>query len=367
MDQNTPQLGLLQKCVNPSVEHVIAKYLETSHRLAALTPVSPADEVKSKVVSRCQERLDEVAEALRPRWCKKIFTAWHLLHRIDEEAMTLLDRGELYAECAKLATDIKLSSLPDAVKTDWTIKLDEVLKKIACDVALPAADDLKCYAAVARTAAYALNEHTDNRFWEIWAKRLLTFSYTVLLGMAFIVLLYLWPEDPKVDLSLLSRDFKWFIALLGITGGLASGIISGEREFMAKGHFWNFFCYYSMVRPLMGALAAFFMFLMLQCHLLLSINTSTTPPPGQNAMGGGGATAAVVAAQPDKTKNTGTDDTKLDKAIIDLTVDKDKELYAYALFLFLAGFSGDKLLKSVADRVSSKLFSEAEKTRESIK
>jgi hypothetical protein len=50
--------------------------------------------------------------------------------------------------------------------------------------------------------------------------------------------------------------------------------------------------------------------------------------------------------------------------ILDLKAPPGKQIYLYLLVLFVAGFMGDKILKFLSDKVTSRLFSEAEKTKE---
>jgi hypothetical protein len=58
---------------------------------------------------------------------------------------------------------------------------------------------------------------------------------------------------------------------------------------------------------------------------------------------------------------------KIDKAehttLIVLNALPGQQIYLYFLVLLLAGFSGDKMLKTIADKTFAKLFAEAEKTK----
>jgi len=42
-------------------------------------------------------------------------------------------------------------------------------------------------------------------------------------------------------------------------------------------------------------------------------------------------------------------------------------VFPYMLLLLIAGFAGDKLLKGVTDKVMTKLFNDAEKTKDAAK
>jgi hypothetical protein len=50
--------------------------------------------------------------------------------------------------------------------------------------------------------------------------------------------------------------------------------------------------------------------------------------------------------------------------MLDLNAPPGKQIYLYLLVLFASGFMGDKLLKFLSDKVTSRLFAEAEKSKE---
>jgi hypothetical protein len=116
-----------------------------------------------------------------------------------------------------------------------------------------------------RAATNALNSQTDNLFWEIWTKKLFGLIYAVMLaiGLALFILL-----------GSVSSGFLLCIGnvlLLGAIGGIASGILSADPQYVAKGQFWVSTLYYALVRPTLGALAALLVFWMLQGQYLIQI------------------------------------------------------------------------------------------------
>jgi hypothetical protein len=54
----------------------------------------------------------------------------------------------------------------------------------------------------------------------------------------------------------------------------------------------------------------------------------------------------------------------VDLSLLTLKAKKGKQNYLYLLVLLFAGFAGDKLLKTIADRATTKLIAQAEKTKE---
>jgi hypothetical protein len=130
------------------------------------------------------------------------------------------------------------------------------------------------------------------------------------------------------------------------------------------------------VRPIQGTLAAMAMFWMLQSEYLITID-----PPLKNetrifsAMSGSsqaGVSSASVVPVGESTRlgvaanNTGHKRSSIGKrsSVIVLNAADGKQIYLYVLVLLLAGFSGDKMLKTVSDKVTGRLFTEADKTKE---
>ena len=64
----------------------------------------------------------------------------------------------------------------------------------------------------------------------------------------------------------------------------------------------------------------------------------------------------AAGASSDQSKNSNT--------LIILNAAKGKEIYLYLLVLLMAGFSGDKILKTVSDKTLARLYTEADKTKE---
>lgn len=362
--------------MNASIEHLVAGLIDYEQQLEFYKSVAEKEKNSEhlKIIELCERKMAQARQAIQPaHWYKqkRIFVAWELLHRIGEEMVPLMAPETLIAEIEKLITDIKISSLPDVVRNDMLLQLDRERNKLDGD-----AKNAARAAAALKAALNVLNGFTDDRFWDIWSKKLGALIYTLMIPIFGIPLIYQlcrganWCGAMFTPLSIAT------ILLLGAVGGLTSGIITGERESLPKGHFWVSIIYYALVRPLIGAVAAVFMFWMIQNHFLVSIEivprvaaaqaqpaqTSIQQPPPQDVKDNQSTASTTKKENTDK-KEVKTD-TDFVGALIKVKAEEGKEHYMYALFIFMAGFFGDKLLKSVADRVSSKLFAEAEKTRE---
>ncbi len=363
--------------MNPSVEHLVAELIDYEQQIEfyKVAAERKGDSEKLKIIELCTRKMAEVKQAIQPdRWYrrKRIFIAWELLHRIGEELVPFMDKDTLMAEMDKIVMHIKVSSLPDTVKNDLLLRLDR--ERTALGQPNP---DIPRAAAALKTAMNIYNDFTDDRFWDIWAKKLNAFVYAVMLAIFGVVLVHRacrpegWHGAEFEGLSIAT------IILLGGMGGLVSGIITGEREYLPKGHFWISTLYYALVRPLMGAVAAVVMFWLLQNHLFINIVTepagivqkadlaaASMGPEVQRQLLSVASSPKPPVSEPVKKDGTGAPQSNEFSSLITLKAAKGKEGYMYAFLLFLAGFSGDKLLKSIADRANARLIAQAEKTRE---
>jgi len=66
----------------------------------------------------------------------------------------------------------------------------------------------------------------------------------------------------------------------------------------------------------------------------------------------------AAGGQSDENKNANSN------TLIILNAAMGKEIYLYLLILLMAGFSGDKILKTVSDKTFAKLYADADKTKE---
>lgn len=335
--------------VNPSLEHLLGAVIRFKEALSLLRERHAQHPEKLRMVESCCRKLAMIEASVLRRGCsRKVFMAWSLVHQLDEELFLFMEPEELLAEGRNLLLEIQISSLPEVVRKDWSERLAKQLDRLEAEA--PERKVVEQSRYLIRMALNALNSHVDTLFWDIWAKKFSGLIYTVLLlaGLATLGWLLVRPGELTIGIAL--------VLLLGGMGGAASGVMSvmsAEPQYWAKGHFWVSTLYYSLVRPTQGALAAIIVFWMLQSPYLIQIN----PPLGQavraTTTSSGPPTTVAVAptAQPKET-------------LIVLNASQGNQHYLYFLLLLLAGFSGDKLLKSVSDKTLNRLFSAAEKTKE---
>jgi hypothetical protein len=443
--------------MNPSVEHLMSKYLHYRNVVDLLqkkleksgntdnTKKAEKTESDRIVLEFCATQLDEVG-ALLNRRPRKTTLIWQLLHRVSEQLILVMGEEELVAQGQRILLDLKITSVPDTVRTEWIVKIAEKVKELenhldthggGKDAATAASFNPAPAAQLFKTAANVINECIDDRFWDIWVRKFFAFIYGILL-LAIGVLLFFWMKHNQWQFCLDIVN----IMLVGAIGGLSSGLITSDQEYMSKGNFWIPTIYYSLVRPSVGAVAAVVVFWMVESHYLIQVEpplrnccltftcASTNSRPRVNksdcAYAGeilnitGGlekSTPARSETISPKTKapfsnSTGNlrekrkspsgivrkprkgqpgaegvkgaapfqNSTSMQKigagnpkegnkgdSLITLKTPEGKQIYMYLLLIFFAGFSGDKILKTVSCKLNAKLFADAEKTKEASK
>jgi len=371
----------LSRCFNPSMEPLIGKYLEYKNRVELLCqdyggkPLPPP-------LAFCQQKMVEIESALFPgKWWKrgKVIVAWQLLHRVSEELILVMEREELIAFGLRMVHEVATSGLPDVQKKEWSDRVAGQIRNLEEKGPAQGApgQQIGDSSASLLTARYlfknvyrAVNSIVDDNFWELWAKKFIALGYTLLLiVITGLFCLTDWNSGitPKM------------IFLLGAIGGLLSGIITGEQAPLPKGHFWGQIFYYLLVRPTIGALTALVVFWALESQFLVKVTpplpavstvknmAAANPIPVVRAEGVEGVSVPPepgIATPPASEGPGGEEKTGAPTVIFQSAEGKQGSLIM--LILLFAGFSGDKLLKSIADRVTMKMIAQAEKTKEAV-
>jgi hypothetical protein len=387
------KIVVADKWVNPSIEHLTAKYLHYRNLVDLLRKREGVDQ---DFLNFCEKQLDEIGVLLERR-LKKITLIWRLLHRVSEQLILTMNEEELTAHGHKILEDLKVAPIPDLVRNHWIEIIHEKLKDLEKHPADSRAKLKPEAAQLFKAAANIINECIDDRFWDISVRKFFALIYGLLLLITSLAILLFtwWLRDGQFCLTIYN------IMLIGAMGGLASGLITSDQEYMSKGHFWIPTIYYAMIRPTVGAVAAVVLFWMLESHYLIQV----TPPlkdrcletacersysasavlkkesdgshllVSQNNSSGGKKPGSLQLAADKLKKETPFknmssslgEGKKGGESLMTLKTAEGKQIYLYLLLLFFAGFSGDKILKTVSCRINTRLFAEAEKTKEAKK
>ncbi|MFY0530368.1 hypothetical protein ACN28I_46765 [Archangium gephyra] len=131
------------------------------------------------------------------------------------------------------------------------------------------------------------------------------------------------------------------LILLGAGGAITANMLSDRPVLVMRGPFWRQFVYYLFVKPSIGAVAAFLFYLLAVSQLFFSIETAT-PLGGPLAplQGPGG----------------------LQPALRIVLGNNEALVCTYAILIIAVGFSAERFLSPIMDRVMNKLFITAERT-----
>jgi len=264
--------SIICKKMNPSRQYLIGKQRDYRMRLDQYRVRWGGNPEKMAIISACQSHLDDIDLMLGDNCAKrfkKTFTIWHLFHRIDEYFYLLMNGSELKAQGWELVQGLKISPISLQTKTDWIVKIQEMLKKFdGPDAATER--DVNEAAQILTAASYIHNDCIDNLFWDYWCRKFFALIYTasLLVLLSLFIGLYCYA---KIALSACSA------LLIGAIGGLVSGIMTGQIESIPYGQFWVSTIYQALVRPIQGAIAALMVFWMLQSQYMVKIEPPLMP------------------------------------------------------------------------------------------
>jgi len=354
--------GIFKRWMNPSVAILHAEQIDIKNQLALLKDqISDPDQIK--IINSCEEYIAELETTIDNR---QIASAWRLLHRIQEEILLLVSPAQLTSEGQRVIQSMQLSALSDAVKKDWIDKLKDSIAKIENNGKY---EEMKSRQLI-KMAANVINDYTDDSFWDIWTKRWMSFIYLFAIALILIDLAASYNNkliSPNAQLSLN------LVMLLGALGGFASGIWGSSQEYFAKGYFWVNTLYYAFVRPVAGIIAAIVMFWLLMGQAYIKVDPPLAPyqiAPFYSKCKDSGLISKctpTVLMNSQSTDIMSTSTSTNENTLITFKAPKGMSIFLYMLLLLIAGFAGDRLLKSVTDKVMTKLFNEAEKTKDASK
>lgn len=134
------------------------------------------------------------------------------------------------------------------------------------------------------------------------------------------------------------------LILLGAGGAITANMLSDRPVLVMRGPFWRQFVYYLFVKPSIGAVAAFLFYLLAISQLFFSIEAATPLVGPLNPL---------------------QDSGQLQPALRIVLGNNEALVCTYAILIIAVGFSAERFLSPIMDRVMNKLFIMAEKTEAS--
>ncbi|TIC80573.1 hypothetical protein [Crenobacter intestini] len=331
--------------MSPSAERLQSKITSLEVSLNEFEARQLTDEQK-RVVGICKVYLGRAHDLLdRPAFGSKFpfpflsrkhpHLVWELLHRVDEQLILLMTPEEFAGKAVEVKTAFDLNITEEKSRADWIGpkgRLIGVIDRVTNGNATPADH------ATAKDALQQVNEQMDRSFWQLSANTLTSVWSAAILGLLLVLA---WCSHTGNALHGLAQGglvtHSKTLLVLGLMGAYASNVLTREDFLYVRGGpFFRYFLLHLLAKPLMGAFAALFVFVLEKSKLLFAIVTA------DGAVGHGAASHLI-------TINVGAADAG----------------YVYAELAVASGFGADKLLRSTFDSVLKRLEQRAEKTKDS--
>jgi hypothetical protein len=339
----------LRGWINPATETLHQKHFDLQEKLKRYErPHNKdlAEDDQKQVVKECGTYLNEVSSYLNTpllsiKWPffrkKHPHMMWELLHRADENFILLMDGDELQSTVIDVKTSFDLNIKEEKLRAEW-IGDKGVFRDILDKLKNKDQNTMLVNRYMIRDALRIVNEKMDSSYWQL-SMNIMT---SVLSSFILAVLLFLaWKWQPINPFQYLGQRGGFdstFVTLigLGLMGAYLSNLMTNEDFLYVRGGpYFRCLLHNIFSKPVMSAFAAVFIYGLEKTKLIFSIGNQATS-------------------------------TRLTE-IITINVNQDYMGYAYAVLAIVSGFSADKILRSMFDKVLKKLEQKAEKTKDSEK
>jgi hypothetical protein len=329
--------------MSPSAERLLSKITNLDEMLREFEARSLSPE-QERIVETCKRYLMKAGGFLdRPSLGSKFpffsrkhpHLVWELLHRVDEHCILLMTQEEFGSKAIEVKTAFDLNIKEEKVRNDWIGPKGRLLAVVDD---LPKGASTPSDMATVKEALQLVNEQMDRTFWQLSANTLTSVWSAVILG---VLMRLAWTNEPGNELANLgkqgpSEHYKTLI-ILGLMGACVSNLLTKDDFLYVRGGpFFRYWLHNLMAKPLIGAFAAVFIYVLEKSKLLFSI--SQVPA--------------------DKSK-------ELASQLITFNVSAENAGYVYAVLAITSAFGADKLLRSTFDSVLKRMERKAEKTEDS--
>jgi len=289
-----------------------------------------------EIIEKCKEKLESACKAVQPRFLKKYKFFWELVHSIDEDLILIIPEEELLAKAYEIKSRFSQKIKERSLRAEWLgdegkkgklTQAVEELEQLLSNCEQSSCQDKKILKIrhILKEALHLINQSTDTRFWQ------LSLNMSVVVLSSFLLLSILIGLIEKFEFKANwyeSIKTAWIpLAFFGAVGAYLSNIITKKDFLFIRGTYLRFFSYHIISKPIIGGVSGIFIYLLERSKLVFSLNISKNAP-------------------------------------IVLNVPSTELPYAYAILAIVAGFAGDKLLKSMIEKVLKRLEEKAEKTKE---
>ncbi|HZH14461.1 MAG TPA: hypothetical protein VE057_08900 [Archangium sp.] len=322
------------------------------------------------VIKNLRERLKQAEGWLESRRWKPRFPLdnsqfWELIHGISADLLLLLPLDMLATEALMVEENFRRNIHEPIARATWLgsdEKSGPLCTAVRCITelvyrveALKPEEELKLRHArqVLRSALRLVLRHSDRHFLQLDLTMMIRSLSGTLLVLLFVLTLVGGLPAQFAGLILKNPiEVPWrgsamstlSLILLGAGGAITANMLSDKPVLVMRGPFWRQFVYYLFVKPSIGAVAAFLFYLLAVSQLFFSIET---------AMPLGGPLAPLQGPG------------QLQPALRIVLGNNEALVCTYAILIIAVGFSAERFLSPIMDRVMNKLFITAERTEPS--
>ncbi len=301
------------------------QYLEDAVKAAE----SAAKAEQKSVLAACRSNL-AIAKALVDRPIPLANAAWSYLHRVDEDLLLLMPIEQLKSRAVDIKCAVEPNITMSSVREAWIGdhgRLRQAIEKLNKGKASQPLLEIR---HTLREALRTVNEQIDRGFWALSMNTRIAAASGLLLGS--LLILCLIPQYLRICWFNSLTGSLGLLMVLGLIGSYLSNLLTKSNFLLIRGGaFWIFVLYHLVVRPILGAFAAVFIYFLEKVDLLFSLVDPTA------------GTASLL---------------------LSMSAENRKATYVYLILAVVSGFGAEKLLRSMMDRILKKLEEKAEKTKQ---
>jgi hypothetical protein len=302
------------------------------------------------IIKLCQQQLDKARECIT-RMRRQPFLFWELVHQVDEMLLLVLPRDLLLTEMLEIQERFERKVKDPFLRQFWLGTKDipgllrEAVERISGsppwrrdEASLSWPEAARCHLyedrRVLQAALRILNKQVDSGFWQLSKDvSIQVVSGLLLLGLFALTLLFPSGRDFFLR-GEAERLPLLFLILLGAGGAILSNMLTKGSFIVSIGATSRYFVYYVLVKPIVGAFAALFFYLLERSTLLF----------------------AVV-------RRTAESSTSVFQIVVDSVT---AEAFVLAVLAVAAGFSAERLLGATIDKVLCRIFKQSEKEASTV-
>ena len=349
------------------------------HELCRQQQFLPAED--RAILAQCAEKLELARRCIDKKRLRWSFAFWSVIHEVDSQLLLVMPAPMLLPHALEIQHRFE-QKVKDPVqrrlwlgeagrsgplaKAVWSLGGRSEALDANLTVQSLSQDELRHCRHVLHGALDLVNMQADKGFWELSINVTIQILSTLLLLVFFAAAFAFSPPLVAGWRYMLVPSALIFFGMAGAVGATVSNMLSRQRCIVTAGATLRYFIYYLLVKPTIGAFAALLLVLLEQSHMLLAVvvaprasipaaaEAPVTVPylPGVAPLVPTPAPPAVAPVTEDAST-----------ALVQIVVDSEAAaFFALATLAVAVGFSANRMLSSMMERVLSRLWRQSETT-----